>query len=187
MIYSIPPHFWQSSFYRRQTVFYTPSTITVSESQKINGIVTCAPNAKNNRDLDIKISYQSGSEPEVNIQYKMYVCLFIVLLPPLWAQGINTRWPVVRSWFYNCQFYPIGCIAYYERTCSHIYTGTNSLCVIGYDYEAPPCHGSTNPLNRDIIFHGSRWCCRLLQSIGLGRTFAEIGRASCRERVSIDV
>ena len=64
-------------------------------------------------------------------------------------------------------------------TNERVFTSTQVLilCVSlgwhGYDYEAPPCHGSTNPLNRDIIFRGSRWCCRLLQSIGLGRTFAE--------------
>jgi len=57
----------------KQTVFYTPSTITVSEGQKVMGRVTCAPNVKNNRDLDISISYQtSDAAGETSIQYKMY-------------------------------------------------------------------------------------------------------------------
>src|ERR1700734_2127411 len=58
----------------RQTVFYTPSTLTVSEGQKVTGRVTCAPNAKNNRDLDIAISYKTDQDPSENfIQYKMCV------------------------------------------------------------------------------------------------------------------
>jgi len=57
----------------KQTVFYTPSTLTVSEGQKVTGRVTCAPNAKNNRDLDIAISYKTDQDPSENfIQYKMY-------------------------------------------------------------------------------------------------------------------
>lgn len=58
----------------RQTVFYTPSTITVSEGQKVTGHVSCSPNAKNNRDLDIAISYQTGNDAkDTHIQYKMCV------------------------------------------------------------------------------------------------------------------
>ncbi|KAH9949588.1 S-adenosyl-L-methionine-dependent methyltransferase, partial [Amylocystis lapponica] len=55
----------------RQTVFYTPQTLTVSQGQKITGRLSCAPNARNNRDLDILITYRTGaSEPETEIQYK---------------------------------------------------------------------------------------------------------------------
>ncbi|KAH7913461.1 S-adenosyl-L-methionine-dependent methyltransferase [Hygrophoropsis aurantiaca] len=58
----------------KQTVFYTPSTLTVSEGQKITGQLTCSPNVKNNRDLDIIISYAAeGDETSAaNVEYKMY-------------------------------------------------------------------------------------------------------------------
>jgi hypothetical protein len=66
---------------RRQTVFYTPSTITIDQGQTITGTLYCAPNAKNNRDLDIVVEYQLGQEKPVEIQYKMCVVLSCVLLP----------------------------------------------------------------------------------------------------------
>ncbi|GBE81018.1 Protein arginine N-methyltransferase 1 [Sparassis crispa] len=56
----------------KQTVFYTPDTLTVSEGQKITGRLSCAPNVRNNRDLDITISYKTNNEPVTEIQYKMY-------------------------------------------------------------------------------------------------------------------
>ena len=56
----------------RQTVFYTPTTITISEGQKIRGRLSCAPNTQNNRDLDIMISYETEGA-EVNVEYKMCV------------------------------------------------------------------------------------------------------------------
>ncbi|KAF9268713.1 S-adenosyl-L-methionine-dependent methyltransferase [Marasmius fiardii PR-910] len=56
----------------KQTVFYTPNTVTVSEGEAITGRLTCAPNARNNRDLDISILYSTPHDPEVNMQYKMY-------------------------------------------------------------------------------------------------------------------
>jgi len=57
----------------KQTVFYTPETLTVSEDEKIVGSVSCAPNARNNRDLDIKISYSTPSPPQIDyvVEYKM--------------------------------------------------------------------------------------------------------------------
>jgi len=55
----------------KQTVFYTPSTITISQDQAIKGTLTCSPNARNNRDLDITIGYQCGDEPQTVIEYKM--------------------------------------------------------------------------------------------------------------------
>ncbi|KAG8214072.1 protein arginine n-methyltransferase, partial [Butyriboletus roseoflavus] len=54
----------------KQTVFYTPSTITISEGERINGTLTCAPNARNNRDLDITVEYTAGGET-TKVEYKM--------------------------------------------------------------------------------------------------------------------
>lgn len=60
----------------KQTVFYTPSTITIAKGQEITGVISCAPNARNNRDLDISISYAVGdgeeeNPEEVTVDYKM--------------------------------------------------------------------------------------------------------------------
>ncbi|KAJ3866690.1 S-adenosyl-L-methionine-dependent methyltransferase [Lentinula novae-zelandiae] len=56
----------------KQTVFYTPNTITVSEGDTISGRLTCAPNQRNNRDLDISITYQSVQDPaSTTMAYKM--------------------------------------------------------------------------------------------------------------------
>jgi protein arginine N-methyltransferase 1 len=55
----------------RQTVFYTPSTLTVSQKQPITGTLSCAPNARNNRDLDIKISYQVKEDELTEAIFKM--------------------------------------------------------------------------------------------------------------------
>lgn len=60
--------------HHRQTVFYTPTTLTVDQGDTITGRLTCAPNAKNNRDLDIIISYSNGKDAHT-VQYKMYVPL----------------------------------------------------------------------------------------------------------------
>jgi protein arginine N-methyltransferase 1 len=54
----------------KQTVFYTPSTVTISEGEKITGTLSCAPNARNNRDLDITIEYTSGKQT-TKVDYKM--------------------------------------------------------------------------------------------------------------------
>jgi protein arginine N-methyltransferase 1 len=57
----------------KQTVFYTPETLTVSEDEKIVGELKCAPNARNNRDLDITISVDGPpGEPPMRVEYKMY-------------------------------------------------------------------------------------------------------------------
>lgn len=58
----------------RQTVFYTPTTMTVSQGDPIIGHLSCSPNARNNRDLDIIIKYRAGNAAETTIQYKM--CVF---------------------------------------------------------------------------------------------------------------
>ncbi|KAF7315426.1 Protein arginine N-methyltransferase [Mycena indigotica] len=56
----------------KQTVFYTPETLTLSKDQIVTGEVSCAPNSRNNRDLDISITYKtSEEEPETRIDYKM--------------------------------------------------------------------------------------------------------------------
>jgi len=56
----------------KQTVFYTAETLTVNQGESITGRLTCAPNARNNRDLDITISYKTPNDmEEQTIQYKM--------------------------------------------------------------------------------------------------------------------
>ncbi|KAF8149536.1 putative arginine methyltransferase [Crassisporium funariophilum] len=57
----------------KQTVFYTPSTLTINKGDQIVGQLTCAPNARNNRDLDIGIKYKiKGDGEEQSVQFKMY-------------------------------------------------------------------------------------------------------------------
>ncbi|EKD00720.1 protein arginine n-methyltransferase [Trichosporon asahii var. asahii CBS 8904] len=57
----------------KQTVFYTPDTLTVSEGDVVKGTLKCSPNARNNRDLDIEIDYEvEGAEAVKNkMVYKM--------------------------------------------------------------------------------------------------------------------
>lgn len=55
----------------RQTVFYTPHTLRISEGEKIVGKLTCSPNARNNRDLDITISYSTPNSERTQVNYKM--------------------------------------------------------------------------------------------------------------------
>ncbi|CAL1706877.1 unnamed protein product [Somion occarium] len=56
----------------KQTVFYTPDTLTVSEGEQITGRLSCAPNARNPRDLDITIAYRTPHDTqETEIHYKM--------------------------------------------------------------------------------------------------------------------
>nr|GAT58519.1 protein arginine N-methyltransferase [Mycena chlorophos] len=57
----------------KQTVFYTPDTITLSKGQSVVGTLKCSPNTRNNRDLDITIAYKArDDEDEAKIEYKMY-------------------------------------------------------------------------------------------------------------------
>lgn len=60
------------TFLTRQTVFYTPTTLTVSKGDEVSGTLTCAPNARNNRDLDIEIKYKVN-DVEEGMRYKMFV------------------------------------------------------------------------------------------------------------------
>ncbi|CAG8596871.1 11126_t:CDS:2, partial [Ambispora gerdemannii] len=46
----------------KQTVFYTNDPITIKNGESITGTLTCSPNKKNNRDLDIEISYEFYGE-----------------------------------------------------------------------------------------------------------------------------
>lgn len=59
----------------KQTVFYTPETIIVSQGDVIHGTLSCAPNERNPRDLDIDMEYRvQGSHPlEGHMEYKMCV------------------------------------------------------------------------------------------------------------------
>ncbi|KAI5123903.1 hypothetical protein M0805_005719 [Coniferiporia weirii] len=59
----------------KQTVFYTPSTVTISEGDAITGKLTCAPNERNNRDLDITIEWSAPDGPAATMSYKMCVDL----------------------------------------------------------------------------------------------------------------
>ena len=54
-------------------MFYTPDTLTVSENDVIKGTLSCAPNARNNRDLDIVIDYEVEGEAaeKGSMTYKM--------------------------------------------------------------------------------------------------------------------
>lgn len=88
----------------KQTVFYTPETLTVSVSREgvvaqhrepppsseewtltrqegdvIKGELTCAPNTRNNRDLDIVIDYEVQGSEAVKGQMTYKMC---VPLPP---------------------------------------------------------------------------------------------------------
>ena len=63
-------------YFPRQTVFYTPSTITISEGQKLTGNLTCALNARNNRDLEFSISFKLDGEKQASgVDYKICVVL----------------------------------------------------------------------------------------------------------------
>ncbi|EJD03225.1 S-adenosyl-L-methionine-dependent methyltransferase [Fomitiporia mediterranea MF3/22] len=55
----------------KQTVFYTPTTITISEGESITGTLSCAPNVRNNRDLDISIAWAAPDGQSETVQYKM--------------------------------------------------------------------------------------------------------------------
>ena len=62
----------------KQTVFYLREVLTVEEGEAVNGYLTNRPNAKNRRDLDIKIDYQLDTADENRFtegscSYRMYV------------------------------------------------------------------------------------------------------------------
>jgi len=41
----------------KQTVFYTGEALSMFKGDVVEGVLSCAPNEKNHRDVDIKISY----------------------------------------------------------------------------------------------------------------------------------
>ena len=50
--------------------------MTVNEGDKVAGRLTCSPNARNNRDLDITIAYKAPTDEEERVvSYKMCVRL----------------------------------------------------------------------------------------------------------------
>lgn len=62
-------------------MFYTPSTLTVNAGDKVVGRLSCSPNARNNRDLDIAIAYRNeGDAIENHVQYKMCVLSYFPIL-----------------------------------------------------------------------------------------------------------
>ena len=71
-------------------MFYTPDTLTVSAGQKITGQLSCAPNARNNRDLDIGITYQVEDGEATEVQYKMCVVLSFLSVFPA-RSGLDAR------------------------------------------------------------------------------------------------
>ncbi|SPO37091.1 probable HMT1 - hnRNP arginine N-methyltransferase [Pseudozyma flocculosa] len=57
----------------KQTVFYTKDMLTVSQGDAITGRLSCQPNSKNNRDLDIVIDYEvkGAAGTKGRMEYKM--------------------------------------------------------------------------------------------------------------------
>ena len=63
-------HFGTGPFDRythwKQTVFYLPKDLQTDKGDRIEGTLSCVPNGKNPRDLDISIEYkQVGPEGEI--------------------------------------------------------------------------------------------------------------------------
>lgn len=46
----------------KQTVFYLKDILTVKAGEKLSGTLSCTPNPKNHRDLDIVIKYDFDGE-----------------------------------------------------------------------------------------------------------------------------
>lgn len=53
---SLGPHAQYTHW--KQTVFYLDDILTVNAKEVITGKISCAPNAKNPRDLDIVVDYE---------------------------------------------------------------------------------------------------------------------------------
>ncbi|KAL7751711.1 Nuclear SAM-dependent mono-and asymmetric methyltransferase [Sorochytrium milnesiophthora] len=59
----------------KQTVFYLPSEIAIRNGEEISGRLSCKPNAKNPRDLDIEISWDfegANGKSSDKVDYHMY-------------------------------------------------------------------------------------------------------------------
>ncbi|KAF2663721.1 S-adenosyl-L-methionine-dependent methyltransferase [Microthyrium microscopicum] len=60
----------------KQTVFYIPTVLTVTDGEYISGVLETKPNTKNRRDLDIKVTYKLETDDitrnaEGQAEYKM--------------------------------------------------------------------------------------------------------------------
>lgn len=62
----------------KQTVFYLPQDLQVTQGNYINGTLNCTPNSQNPRDLDISINYQycdaTGKELSQSHSYNYHMC-----------------------------------------------------------------------------------------------------------------
>ena len=73
----------------RQTVFYTPETLTINSGDQVRGSLSCAPNARNPRDLDIRIKYRINQDgDQTAVQYKMCVP-FVSSLSTVYLDVVN--------------------------------------------------------------------------------------------------
>jgi protein arginine N-methyltransferase 1 len=55
----------------KQTIFYLPETIAICSGEIIEGDITCKPNKKNHRDLDIGITYKVNGKHHTNYNKHM--------------------------------------------------------------------------------------------------------------------
>jgi len=58
----------------KQTIFYTRQTLTICEGEEITGTISCSPNPKNNRDLDIAMDVAfDGQHSKINtkLEYRL--------------------------------------------------------------------------------------------------------------------
>ncbi|KAG0366737.1 S-adenosyl-L-methionine-dependent methyltransferase [Gamsiella multidivaricata] len=74
-----PVHFSTGPFanytHWKQTVFYTKDAMTIKEGETITGELTCAPNGRNPRDLDIVIDYEfSGKQMSLKEKNEYRMC-----------------------------------------------------------------------------------------------------------------
>ena len=60
----------------KQTVFYLKDVLAVNEGEFVSGVLESKPNAKNPRDLDIKISYSLDTEEDS--RQKSGVCNYVM-------------------------------------------------------------------------------------------------------------
>ena len=59
----------------KTTVFYLSEPVTGEEGEVVHGVLRCAPNGKNHRDLDIEIRYafagRNGAAIDVTQPYRL--------------------------------------------------------------------------------------------------------------------
>lgn len=59
----------------KQTVLYIDDVLTVQEGETISGHITCKPNAKNPRDLDIGLTYEfEGKHMASKANFNYHMC-----------------------------------------------------------------------------------------------------------------